>query len=196
MFVMVAGRAQGKSVTALRWLLEQPGHRMLIVANADRKHHLLRTASQMIPNSIPAEEFLKRYVSPNIVIADRIERIQYIARGREIGIDDAEEVLKIMLGGRVEFAAFNATLVPTGFTPEESRRRFMAEETMKRMAQDGFVPYSDSNFHMGPGYIKVEKIKPTAIEAQGVVEGEIVCDCTIPHNPTCPRWAEWIEKEA
>ena len=112
MFVMVAGRAQGKSVTALRWLLEQPGHRMLIVANVDRKHHLSHQALRMVLDTIPAKEFVDRYIRPNIVIAERLERIQLIGRGREIGIDDAEEVLRIMFGGRVEFATFNATLVP------------------------------------------------------------------------------------
>lgn len=112
---MVAGRGQGKSVTAIRWLLERSdGSRVLLVANADRKHHLSRLALRMLPGSQATKEFIDRYVRPHIIIADTYNHtiMRDFANGREIGIDDAEEVLRILFRGRVELATFNATLIP------------------------------------------------------------------------------------
>lgn len=112
MFVMVAGRQQGKSFTALRWLLERSdGSRVLLVANQDRRRHLLREVVKLLPPSLP-KEFFSRYVAPHIIVADGIYFMRDFAHGREIGIDDAEEVLRILFRGRVELATFNATLIP------------------------------------------------------------------------------------
>ena len=119
MFVMVAGRRQGKTMTAIRWLLERPGPgRVLIVANEDRKRHLLHEVLKFLPaaahhNNAP-QEFVKQRIAPNIITADRYDWFMRgtPSRGCEIGIDDAEEVLNAMFRGRVEFAAFNATLIP------------------------------------------------------------------------------------
>lgn len=100
-------------MTALRWLLEQPGHRILIVANTDRKHYLLHAATRLLPGGHDPANFIKRHIEPQIVVVHELDRVhRAFGRANEVGIDDAEEVLSILFNARVEFVTLNATLIP------------------------------------------------------------------------------------
>lgn len=113
MFVMVAGRRQGKSTTAVRWLLEDPRARALLTSSDDRRAHLIRVAQNITRGHFDDSTF-NRYVAERIFVAAPIRGfdlgIKYVAT--EVGIDDAEEVLRVLLGAAVGFVAFNATLIP------------------------------------------------------------------------------------
>lgn len=133
MFVMVAGRQLGKSVTAARWLLEQPGERALLTSTEDRKHHLIRVATRLLPvREMSHRDFadLKHLIMDRVFAASAMSG--YVMRGIavEIGIDDAEEVLRILFQRPVGFAAFNATLVPVVSVPNFNRGDYVdAEQT-------------------------------------------------------------------
>jgi len=118
LFVMVAGRQQGKSVTAVRWLLEQPSERVLLTSTMGRQEHLVRIAGRLLPvREMSHQAFVdfKDYIAKRILAVGVMRGYDFdLLRGiaAEVGIDDAEEVLQTLLQRRVGFAAFNATLVP------------------------------------------------------------------------------------
>lgn len=129
---MVAGRQQGKSVTAVRWLMEQPSERVLLTSTEDRKHHLARIASRLLPaREMSHGDFVhaKHFIIDRILVADTYN-LAMRGIAAEIGIDDAEEVLRILFGRPVGFAAFNATLVPVVTIPNFNRGDYVdAEQT-------------------------------------------------------------------
>lgn len=112
---MVAGRGQGKSFTAIRWLLEQPQDRVLITSDLSRRKHLLHVAERLVTRRMRDKHTFNRYVADRILpVATLTERFHLSVRSfaSEVGIDDAEEVLRILFQARVELATFNATLIP------------------------------------------------------------------------------------
>lgn len=116
MFVMVAGRGQGKSVTAVRWLLEQPGDRMLLTSSGHRRQHLMRVVQTAMSGT--GSRSLYEHIATRIAVVGERERYLH---AREIGIDDAEEVLRLLFGAEISFMTVNGTLVPTFHDAASSR---------------------------------------------------------------------------
>jgi hypothetical protein len=110
MFVMVAGRQQGKSLTILNWLMEQPNRRGILTSDNKRRQYLLHMLERLYPNLtyIPG----RGYWSQRILVVDERPFGAGLRRFAELGIDDAETVLERMFNARVEFVTLNATLIP------------------------------------------------------------------------------------
>lgn len=111
MFVYVAGRQQGKTLATVRWLLEKPQHRAILVSNAKRKDHIMRTLQQLGPIRD------RSYWSFRIIVVQQLDAFRDIdPRGiaQELAIDDLDEVLKAVFGSRVDFATVNATPLLAG----------------------------------------------------------------------------------
>lgn len=107
---MVAGRRLGKTNATARWLLEDPNGRVVVCPNMEHRRHFLHEVERI------AGRDMARYCDQRVVPASDVERYHKVLRSigaREVAFDDAERVLQQLLGLPVEFAAFNATLIPT-----------------------------------------------------------------------------------
>lgn len=113
MIVLTGGRQSGKTSAVIRWLMEAPGHRGVLVLNEDRKIHLIRTLQRAYPDLIGRVHW-RDYV----ITVDDVQGGFFRGRDHrhgpfvELGIDDAEEVLSRLFGSRVEMAAMTATWIP------------------------------------------------------------------------------------
>ncbi len=119
MIVIVGGRQSGKSEAVLRWLMEHPGQRGVVVLDIDRKRHLLHRLHDHMP-SFPWAQHI-------ITVGDAMNARGYgghfgQAPGPwpEMAIDDAEDVMSRLFGARVEFAAMNGTYIPLGPVPQNT----------------------------------------------------------------------------
>ncbi len=111
MIVFVAGRQQGKTIAVVRWLLEDPQRRALLVATQDRKNEIMRMLYQL------AYMRDRRYWEQRIIVGspDFLEGYAPV----EVGIDDLDTLLEQIFRLRVEFVTINATLIhPEPYRPE------------------------------------------------------------------------------
>lgn len=106
MFVMVAGRQQGKTVAVCRWLLEQPMNRAIVVADEGRRKHLLRILRDMAPVDV-----YNKYWSERVVVVEYATRGLLRGLALQVAIDDLEYVLVKLFNAEVDFATINATLI-------------------------------------------------------------------------------------
>lgn len=112
MIVLTGGRQSGKTSALIRWLMESPD-RGILCLDQQRAEHLVRTLQRAYP-------YIRRNWRENIVtvegmlhfIRGRGSRLSLSGPFREMGIDDAEEVLSKLFGTQVGIAAMTATWIP------------------------------------------------------------------------------------
>lgn len=108
MIVYVAGRQQGKTTAIVRWLLEDPQHRCILVGDQERKKHIMRFLYRFAPIRD------KKFWEDRIFLAAPIHFQQRGYLAREIGIDDLEYVLGILFRSEVQFVTTTATPLGPG----------------------------------------------------------------------------------
>lgn len=110
MFVLAAGRQQGKTQAIVDWYLEHPNRRVIFVANARRKEELVDRIGQTCHYVLRKGDVYRQVVvlgPRHSLLPINLDRGQ----GLECAIDDVEEVLSNFIGSRLEFMTTNATLV-------------------------------------------------------------------------------------
>lgn len=113
MIVVVGGRRTGKTAAICRWLAECPNRRGIIVLSEDRKLHILNRLHDHMPNYQWGQHLFSVHEMVNMRgYGNRFGQ----ARGPypEMAIDDTDEVLSVLFGATVKFAAINATYIPLG----------------------------------------------------------------------------------
>jgi len=116
--VVVAGRQEGRSTAAVRWLL-QDENRILITRDQNTKQHLLQLVLKW--SSEPARDSIPYY-------ARRIVTLQDTRRGAlrglsisEIGVDDAELIFAMLLDvSKVAFVTIEGKAVRPSSLPSQS----------------------------------------------------------------------------
>jgi len=153
MIVYVAGRQQGKTNAVVRWFLEQPGERGVIVANREMRNHFLHRLYQI--SGFTRSQF-RRY-EDNIIPVDKLySRSELRLRFREVAIDDAENVIKTLLGAPIEFMALNGTLLDFRYTRKEEQTDYVDGEVIPDYDTDYSVGYNSdgkgSSRAIGPSF--------------------------------------------
>lgn len=109
MLVYVSGRAGGKTNALVRWFLEHPQHRAVIVADKRRRNHFLHTLYKLSGYS---RVTFRRFEDNVIDVSQVFGRFSVRGTGvQEIGIDDAELIISNLIGTKIDFMAMNATLL-------------------------------------------------------------------------------------
>lgn len=135
MIVYVAGRGQGKTNALVRWFLEQPHERGVIVANKAMRNHFLHMLYRLTGFS---RVTFRRY-EDNIVTASQLfGRANLRYRFREVGIDDAEQVIKELMGINIDFMAMNATLLDFRYTRQEEQTDYIDGEVIPDYDDPGY----------------------------------------------------------
>lgn len=109
MIILAGGRQSGKTTSCIKWMLEQPGQRHLLVANEERRRDVVRQLQQCLPQF----QDWQAYVSVPRNLSE-MSRGRNLVWGSELGIDDLELVLQVIFTPRVELATVNATEIPIG----------------------------------------------------------------------------------
>lgn len=114
MFVMVAGRGQGKTHAIVNWLMEQPGERAVIVNNSREAEYMERLLRQAYDAHRVSQDRWRAFTHDVILLPIDARHWQSLrGRFREIAIDDAERVLQTLFEVPIAFVTMNATLMPT-----------------------------------------------------------------------------------
>ena len=114
MIVVTGGRRSGKTTTVIRWFLEAPGQRAILVVDESRRKHILRSLRESAPHIDP-NQFGKYIITAETYYGQLGHRGHW--PWTQIAIDDAEDVLYKLLGANVEFMAMTATWIPIGPVP-------------------------------------------------------------------------------
>lgn len=124
--VLTGGRASGKTSAMIRWVMENPQERGILCLDRRRAEHIVSMMHRAYPdfqwewkNNVITVEYMERRFSRGV------GRGEY-GPFREIGIDDAEEVLSRLFGSRVEMAAMNATWIPLDQRLSDNNDRVVA----------------------------------------------------------------------
>lgn len=126
MIVVTGGRRSGKTSAVIRWLLERPGQRGVIVVDRSRARFFMDAIREAAPHLDP------EHFRGMIVTAEKF--YGPVSRGThwpftEVAIDDAEDVLRVMLGSIVGFMAMTATWIPLApATPEPIKAQVVNNE--------------------------------------------------------------------
>lgn len=127
MYIVTGGRRSGKTATTIRWLLEDPQNRVVIVINSDRRQEFIRLLKDLIPN---------HDWRPHVITATDAP-IQGNMRGHDRGmgryhhycIDDLDIFLEMLFRSKVEFATANATWIPLS-SPEPAIKAEVVSDKM------------------------------------------------------------------
>lgn len=111
MFVLVAGRRQGKTHAIVSWYLERPYYRYILTGDTHRKRHLVDMIGKRTRYTLDFDQ-VRRNVLTVEDIGGGFGLRQHALRGiGPLAIDDAEYVLERLLNCPVEFLSINATLI-------------------------------------------------------------------------------------
>lgn len=145
MIIYGAGRRMGKSTAIVSWLLEDPEHRIILVHQQQRKLHLISMIGKMINYSVPRKFWEARVVVSNdwAHLSRRMHE-----RHNAIAIDDAEEVLRTLLGSPVELMTCTATVIKVP-TPGEQKDYIDVDFTEDGWAKQEITPRRQITFEDG-----------------------------------------------
>lgn len=135
MIVYVAGRMQGKTNALVRWFLEQPQGRGVVVANKSMRNHFLHTLYRISGFS---RVTFRRYEDNVIVASELFGRANLRHRFREIGMDDAEQVIQTLMGINIDFMAMNATLLDFRYTSSKEQDNYVDGEVIPDYDDEAF----------------------------------------------------------
>jgi len=123
--VVTGGRQSGKTNAVIRWLLEQPGERAVIVGSFERADYIIKQLRQF-DFRFPWKE--------HIIIAngDYIFNSQRgLSRFHHLAIDDAEYVLSRAFGADIDFMTVNATWIPLAPSTETVRAEVIQDKEIE-----------------------------------------------------------------
>jgi hypothetical protein len=121
--VLTGGRASGKTSALIRWVMENPSERGILCLDEQRARHIIHMFERVYPNF--TWEWKHNVVTVQYMLYSTRGRGNHLSlQGpfREIGIDDAEEVLSRLFGSRVGMAVMNATWIPLGNVSDNNDR--------------------------------------------------------------------------
>ena len=120
MFVVVAGRGQGKTQAIVNWWLEDPQKRIVLVSDSHRREHLADRIGEACNYSMRKRDV---WESIFVVSHDLVEYLRGSFRfgsRTQVAIDNAEEILATVFHAPVELLTFNATLIaPPSTAPND-----------------------------------------------------------------------------
>lgn len=102
MIVYVTGRQMGKTEAVIRWFLENPMARVIIVVNQHRKMELLSRLKEKL--SLDSVEVFQ----DRIIVPREAGPMPWIGSA-QVAIDNAEEVFQRLLGKEIDFITVNGT---------------------------------------------------------------------------------------
>jgi hypothetical protein len=108
MIVLTGGRRSGKTAAIIRWLLEDPQRRAVVVTDARMRDHIL----YRLQDTLPSYDWRHQVITANDYA--RYQRGGGHSPYTELAFDDLEKILEIMFGAHAEMATVNATWIPLG----------------------------------------------------------------------------------
>lgn len=145
MFVIVAGRGQGKTSALAEWFFENPGYRGIIVANESIRRNTVRELARKAVE-LNMQRIDAKWLTTYVVAASNGFSTKAWLRGhqvREWAIDDTDQVLQVLFGVPIEYVTMTATLVPR----PANAQVFTESHTWKEPTKD----YVDVDFEEGTG---------------------------------------------